>query len=252
MEQIAITVPYGVVPGQQMKATTPDGRAFMITVPSELSVYIRPPPNSLTTVDKRRAPPTVGARPGMTLMATVPPAAAPGAGKRGSGPPPVAESEPQIVEMGTTAAEGVDPKDLCSVCGAVCIMLSCYPKFPDCLGCASKGVFLCCEIEAVLCKTGRQDGSICMCMKSEVEVIKPTVCIKCTEQLFCLDLRCALPFDDEVPCLCAALGLTMMKDFKCLCSCGDKLGDKGEDKPEGAPPAAEQGEGGIECEKMTR
>ena len=44
MEQIAITVPYGVVPGQQMKATTPDGRAFMITVPSELSVYIRPPP----------------------------------------------------------------------------------------------------------------------------------------------------------------------------------------------------------------
>ena len=46
MEQIAITVPYGVVPGQQMKATTPDGRAFMITVPSELSVYIRPPPDS--------------------------------------------------------------------------------------------------------------------------------------------------------------------------------------------------------------
>ena len=44
MEQIAITVPYGVVPGQQMKATTPDGRAFMITVPSEWSVYIRPPP----------------------------------------------------------------------------------------------------------------------------------------------------------------------------------------------------------------
>merc|ERR1719261_1495206 len=135
---------------------------------------------------------------------------------------------------------------------AVCIILSCYPKVPECLGCASKGVFLCCEIEAVLCKTGRQEGSICMCMKTEVEVIKPTVCIKCTEQLLCLDLRCALPFDDEVPCVCAALGLTMMKDFKCLCSCGDKLGDKGEDKPEGAPPAAEQGEGGIECEKMTR
>ena len=44
MEQIAITVPYGVVPGQQMKATTPDGRAFMITVPSELSVSAPPPP----------------------------------------------------------------------------------------------------------------------------------------------------------------------------------------------------------------
>ena len=41
MEQIAITVPYGVVPGQQMKATTPDGRAFMITVPSACN---RPPP----------------------------------------------------------------------------------------------------------------------------------------------------------------------------------------------------------------
>ena len=43
MEQIAITVPYGVVPGQQMKATTPDDRAFMITVPSELSVHPPPP-----------------------------------------------------------------------------------------------------------------------------------------------------------------------------------------------------------------
>ena len=48
MEQIAITVPYGVVPGQQMKATTPDGRAFMITVPRE-SRAIAPPP-SITTV----------------------------------------------------------------------------------------------------------------------------------------------------------------------------------------------------------
>ena len=34
-EQLAITVPYGVVPGQQMKATTPDGRCFMLTVPRE-------------------------------------------------------------------------------------------------------------------------------------------------------------------------------------------------------------------------
>ena len=35
LEQIAITVPYGAVPGQQLKATTPDGRAVMMTVPRE-------------------------------------------------------------------------------------------------------------------------------------------------------------------------------------------------------------------------
>ena len=184
----------------------------------------------------------------MTLMATVPPAAAPRGSMDKGAPPPAAESEPMIVQNGTTAAEGVDPKDLCSVCGVICIVLSCYPKWPDCLGCAAKGVFLCCEIEQVLCKTGRTEGSICMCLKSEVEVIKPTVCVKCTEQLCCLDLRCSLPFDDDVPCICAVLGLTMMKDFKCLCKCGDKMGDKGEEAAEGAPPAAD----GIECEEMVR
>ena len=186
----------------------------------------------------------------MTLMATVPAAAAPKASLDKSAPPPAAESEPMIIQNGTTAAEGVDSKDLCSVCGLVCIVLSCYPKWPDCLGCSAKGVFLCCEIEQVLCKTGRTEGSLCMCMKSEWEVIKPTVCVKCTKQLFCLDLRCALPFDEDVPCVCAVLGLTLMKEFKCICKCADKMGDKGEDG--GAPPAAEEGEGGIESEEMER
>ena len=52
------------------------------------------------------------------------------------------------------------------------------------------------------------EGSLCMCVKSELECIKPTTCIKMTEQCFCLDCRCAFPCDDEVPCALTVLGLT--------------------------------------------
>jgi len=196
-EQIAIQVPYGVSPGMQMKATCPDGRSFMITVPES-------------------------ARPGMTLMVAVPAATPVGSPMQASEAP----AEPpavSLVQQGTTMVEGVNTDDLCSVCALCCVILSCYPKFPECLGCHAKGVMTCIELETIMCKTGVADGSICMCCKAELEIIKPTVCIKMTEQLFCLDLRCAVPCDDEVPCMIGLLGLTCVKDYKCLCKCGEKL-----------------------------
>ena len=69
------------------------------------------------------------------------------------------------------------------------------------------------QVEGVCCKVGVQEGSLCMCAKSELECIVPTTCVKMTEQFFCLDCRCAFPCDDEVPCAIACLGLTICRDY---------------------------------------
>jgi hypothetical protein len=45
-------------------------------------------------------------------------------------------------------------------------------------------------------------------MEGNLECIKPTTCLKLNTQQCCLDARCALPCDAEVPCLISALGLT--------------------------------------------
>jgi hypothetical protein len=166
------------------------------------------------------------------LAAACPPAGAPAPAA------PEADEQIQIVQQGTTATEGVSSADLCPLCGLICVVLSCYPKFPECIGCSTKGEFLCCQLEGVLCKTGRTEGSICMCMKQEVEIIQPTVCVKLTEQCFCLDLRCSLPHDEDVPCICAVAGIKCMRNYKCECEVGGSLGDKkeGDDEAAGAPP----------------
>ena len=77
-----------------------------------------------------------------------------------------------------------------------------------------------------------------MCCKSELECIKPTTCVKMTEQVCCVDMRCAFPCDDEVPCALTVLGLTCCYDFQPKCSCGHSLAEKAEE-PEGGAPAGE-------------
>jgi len=170
----------------------------------------------------------------MTLMVNVPPPADNAAPQD----EPSEAPEPQIVPQGTTATEGTDTKDLCACMACFCVICSIYPKFPQCLGCHSKGNVLCCEVEGVACKTGRTDGSICMCIKSELEIIKPTVCVKMTEQCFCLDARCAVPCDEDVPCMLSFAGCTLVKNYECACKAGASLNS--DDGNAGAPPVADE------------
>ena len=79
-------------------------------------------------------------------------------------------------------------------------------------------------------------------MEGNLECTKPATCLKLNTQQCCLDARCALPCDAEVPCLISALGLTCIKNYECVCKCGEKLGDTAEasdddDTAAGAPPA---------------
>ena len=60
----------------------------------------------------------------------------------------------------------------------------------------------------------------------EVEiVIQPTTCVKLTCQECCLDTRCAMPHDKEVPCIISCFGIQCMKDYKFDCKFGERLGD---------------------------
>ena len=234
MPSIAITVPYGVVPGQMMKASVPDGRTFLVPVPE-------------------------GAKPGMTLMVTVPEAKAPSAGapaESSNAPLKSDDLKVEIPEQGTTMVEGVNPADLVPCCGLFCAIFSAYPKFPACIGAHSKMALVCVEAEVLCCKTGSKtstplprriqpnslprtvnDGSICMCLKQELEIIKPTTCVKGFVQLCCMDLRCALPCDDEVPCILAVAYITCVKNYKPVCQFGENL--TSDDAKKGQAPTAE-------------
>eukprot|EP00622_Pseudochattonella_farcimen_P006336 FR742126.1.p1 GENE.FR742126.1~~FR742126.1.p1 ORF type:complete len:193 (+),score=27.19 FR742126.1:2-580(+) len=165
-----------------------------------------------------------------------------------------ANSEVQKLEKGTTMDEGVDEHDLISCCGLFCVLCNIYTKFPACLGCHSKGQLICMEIESVMCKVGVNEGSLCMCCKGEVECLKPTTCIKMSEQCFCIDMRCAFPCDDEVPCILTILGCTLVRDCTCICKGFDKLANKDEDK--GGAPAEQvldaEVEEGVVMNQMQR
>lgn len=202
-------MPWGARPGDKLKASTDDGRFFSVRVPEN-------------------------AKPGMTLMVTIPdakPAAA------GAVPEPVPEPQPTLLNKGTTTDGGVNPADLTSCCALCCCICSLYCKCPDAIGCHEKGQLMCCECEQVLCKTSSQEGVLCTLMRGEVELIKPTVCCKLSQQICCNDVRCSFPCDEEVPPMLACAGLTCCKNYEMVCKCGEGVGEA---NSEGGAPASEE------------
>jgi len=123
----------------------------------------------------------------------------------------------------TGFAEKPNPEDLCACAACCCTLISCYWKYPNCLGCYEKGTVVCLELEGVCCKTGLQEGALCLCTRGEVQCVKPRTCCKLESQYCCYDCRCALPCDEEVPCMVTILGLTFCKEYECTCNCGDRV-----------------------------
>jgi len=230
MPTIAIQVPYQAQPGMKIKAKMADGRSFLITVPE-------------------------GAYYPTQLMVTVPDAPVQAVGSPMAPQEPVdlpSDSKVEKLESSTTtAAEGVDTKDLITCCAMCCISMNLYCKWPDCCGCYSKGQMVCLELESLACKVGVNKGSLCMCCKQEFECIVPTTCIKMTSQFFCLDQRCAFPCDDEVPCAVAFCGLTICRNWTCHCKCLEHAADE---EGEGGAPVDEVSdkEEEVEMETMER
>jgi len=126
----------------------------------------------------------------------------------------------------TGFAEKPSPEDLYPCAACCCTLISCYCNWPKCLGCYEKGTVVCLEIEGLCCKTAVQEGALCLCTKGEVQCVKPRTCCKLESQYCCYDCRCALPCDQEVPCMVTILGLTLIKDYACKCKCGEEIASK--------------------------
>ena len=116
-----------------------------------------------------------------------------------------------------------NPEDMKVFGACCCTILSCYAAWPACLGTYAKGVVACCKLELMMCKAATEEESLCQCMKSDIEIIKPKVCCKLQWQLCCLDDRWAMPCDEEVPCIMALCGITCAKDYKPYCAFGEEI-----------------------------
>ena len=198
------TCPPGLGPGQQFIVQAPNGQQVFATIPSK---YPNPvPPNTPIWI---RYTPVVAPMP--IVMST-----------ETNATPTAADDKAQIVEGKKSTSLPGAPKaeHLVPFAACCCSILTCYKKFPDCLGCYNKGTLTCLECEMLCCKTGMNeeasDGSLCQALAGELECIKPSTCGKLQWQLCCLNCAIAMPCDEEVPCMIAFLGITCVSDYKCV------------------------------------
>ena len=106
-----------------------------------------------------------------------------------------------------------------------CCFGALYTEVPACIGCSGKQECLCIEEEFCLklgttpiaagLKTG--DGYICklglFCCSCGLKT--PSVLCKGKSQCLCLVSQGAFPTTDDIPCMCAYLGLACYPNFGC-------------------------------------
>lgn len=127
---------------------------------------------------------------------------------------------------GSAAAEDIVP---CSAC--CCDFTSLYLKWPECCGIYSKSTMVCLEREYVACKPAFLGGAqnpkqnlLCLCAQGNCLLVPPKTCVKAETQEFCFDYRCALPCDEDVPCLCMPIMFcTCCVNGQCYCGCCQSL-----------------------------
>ena len=108
----------------------------------------------------------------------------------------------------------VDPNDLIVLHTCCCQIISCYLKFPDCIGCATNFTWFCYERNAICCKPHPNPKKICICCRDDSHCIEPTTCCKNICQCCCIDCRQAFPCDYDVPCGCGVCGLICCFNYK--------------------------------------
>ena len=203
--------PPGMKPGQQFIAQAPNGQQVVATIPYKYPDPI--PPNT-------------------PLWISYVPVAAPMpivmSDQDDAGPPAGDDGMEVVMGKKSSNLEGAPKQeDLTPFAACCCSIVSCYLKFPDCIGCYNKGAFVCFEMETLWCQTGMNEGSsgdsLCLCLRGECEVIKPGTCCKLQEQCMCCNAAIAMPCDEEVPCMIGILGITCVKNYACVCEACKKL-----------------------------
>jgi len=200
------TCPAGMKPGQQFIAQAPNGQQVVATIPYKYPDPV--PPNTPLWI---RYVPVAAPMP--IVMSN----------EDNAGPPASDDGAAAEVVTGkkSSSLEGAPLQEDLMPCGACCCsVLSCYLKFPDCIGCYNKGTFTCIELETLWCKTGMNENSsgdsLCLCLSGECEVIKPGTCCKLQETVCCCNAAIAMPCDEEVPCMIGLFGITCVKNYACV------------------------------------
>lgn len=105
-------------------------------------------------------------------------------------------------------------KDLVPCNACCCSISSCYLDFPACIGGQDESNCLCLRTSTKWCKPVTDPKKLMICNEGGYYVTYPRTCIKGFDQFFCLESRCALPCDEEVPCMISFCFLTCFYDFK--------------------------------------
>jgi hypothetical protein len=129
---------------------------------------------------------------------------------------PAAEpGKESMVVMGEKKVQ-VDITHIVPFSAMCCSIASCYCKFPECIG--GQGYVTCCCLhsEFILCKpTPDSQETCCILEKSFITCGAVRTCLKTETQLFCCDNRCALPCDNEVPCMYTMCFITCCVNWEC-------------------------------------
>jgi hypothetical protein len=114
-------------------------------------------------------------------------------------------------------------------CGMICFSYNCYLEQPHCCGCAGREQFCCITCDFSACKPSRGENPDICCYVQEGKCTMGTVHAFCSArtQMFCLATKCAIPTNDEMPCICNVLGFTCCYQMKLLngCNCCSSEGE---------------------------
>jgi hypothetical protein len=100
-------------------------------------------------------------------------------------------------------------KDLVPLMGGCCCITSAFTVYPDIIGCYGQNSCLCIDVEYKFCKISKEEKFFCTFQETSCKGIIPTTCLQADLQIFCIDFRCALPWDDDVPCMINCCGVTL-------------------------------------------
>jgi len=116
------------------------------------------------------------------------------------------------------------------VCQACCCNIAGLNfAWPQCFGMKMEGICCCLQCERSCCKIIQEvndDQICCICCDGGGYVVMPTTCIQSTQTICCLDVRCALPCTEKVPCILTCLpGCTVCANKEMKVACCPKVED---------------------------
>lgn len=141
---------------------------------------------------------------------------------------------PDVAKSANANFEAAKPEHVYPCSANCCTIDSCYAKYPECIGCFSRGHCCCIAGGSTACKPIFLDESrankdlLCLCSKGHRYCVPFKFGCWSQEQCFCRDSRAAFPCTEEVPCLFTTCFITCCVNFGCnvqvLASLADLLG----------------------------